>query len=1453
MVQRMYETSPRKRDDRSGGLIIGETGTRNVTVSAGSVWERLQTFAITAIDTSVADSFDTYCTTTKEATGATQWDNANYCNSGTLTALTSNRYAALWFYLELDGALLMVYGNAQYTSQAAAEDDPQPVTVPNRISAQALLIGRMIINEGDATALSIESAFTKAFAAATITDHGELAGLGDDDHTQYGLLAGRSGGQTLIGGTGAGDDLHLQTTSNASKGTYFLDELTTNGFLKTGGGNGTLSVATNVALASDTLDFFAATTSAEFLGTISNETGTTGLVVASINPTLTDVTINDLITFTETAGDATCAVGDYWVKGNSTSNTMRGCENGNLFDVNTTAGAASWSSLTDPTAAVTMNSGAVSELLQFNYTAAYGGTDVLFQIEQLTGNPVAGSILLELVAADTDILLLSAGSGSNTIDITQAGAMSAQGTATITATDLAADAIDATTDFAAGLCVATQILERQASVWACIATPSGGGARWDELTAPTSSIDLVSSADAELFTMDFQSNFSTDRVVIQDSTGNPTGGTLLQVTVTDPQVEGLRVEKNTTDEGSFFNISNSNTASRAFMRVISDTAQGGIAAYGSTHATAADETWFWSAGASGKLLIRQDGAKPIEFWTNGSEQGTISSAGAWTIGGSLEAGTLTEGGVNVVVDTLTLTGGNGIATLGDLSANRTVAIDLLTADDQTGSSSNQSGLEFGDTGSDKLALLRGCALDDVLKFNTTGGLWECATDVSGGTPRWDQITDPTAVTVFNSGATAELFQMNFTAAYGATNVLVDLEQLTGNPVAGSVLLGLTAADADILLLSAGGFTIDQAGAAAGPSFTGTGSNGVIEFPNSAAANAGANVGRLRYDSASQDLQLSRNTGGYIALVVESRLLTGGNGIATLGDLSADRTVAIDLLTADDQTGSSSNQSGLEFGDTGSDKLGLLRACANGQILKFNTTGGLWACQNDDDSGGSPTLDSIIAAAGTASINSGDNAIVWNWQLTTASKNAFEFTENVAGTATTDAVLVQIATLAASTVHPLEVTARGDINGIRVGATDGILVELGTGGVDFGALLNYPTACSATFVRAILDSPTCEAVSLTADVNGILPGANGGTNNGFMDFTGPATSLKTFTLPNATATILTDNADVTVAQGGTGISVGTSGGIPYFSSTTTIASSALLTANALVLGGGAGATPSTPVGLGTTTTLLHGNAGGAPSYAVVTASDTDETTFTGVTWGANADFVWNYNTVGGANPDSVFSFTGANINVSTGTLQEGGVAVSLPARSETLTNKTLDAEATGNALGTVSKTYIDAASCIGATATNNWDDAGTGDTAPTAACNDTGSIQRPSADFAGGAVNSFERTMRLPSDWASGLAVDVSIRYVTVAASPTGNVEWDISTICRAAGETWDAAFNTAQTITDAAAAQNVLNDADQASVTMTTCAADEDWSLKISRDGTNDTNNDLAKMMGVMITLRRTQ
>ncbi|HYE59335.1 MAG TPA: hypothetical protein VD948_12560 [Rhodothermales bacterium] len=79
-----------------------------------------------------------------------------------------------------------------------------------------------------------------------------------------------------------------------------------------------------------------------------------------------------------------------------------------------------------------------------------------------------------------------------------------------------------------------------------------------------------------------------------------------------------------------------------------------------------------------------------------------------------------------------------------------------------------------------------------------------------------------------------------------------------------------------------------------------------------------------------------------------------------------------------------------------------------------------------------------------------------------------------------------------------------------------------------------------------------------------------------------------------------NGTVTVAHGGTGLTAGTSGGVPYFSGSTTIASSGALTASRIVLGGGAGAAPSS-LTFGTANQVLGMNSGAtAYEHKTITA-------------------------------------------------------------------------------------------------------------------------------------------------------------------------------------------------------------------------------------------------------------
>jgi hypothetical protein len=122
---------------------------------------------------------------------------------------------------------------------------------------------------------------------------------------------------------------------------------------------------------------------------------------------------------------------------------------------------------------------------------------------------------------------------------------------------------------------------------------------------------------------------------------------------------------------------------------------------------------------------------------------------------------------------------------------------------------------------------------------------------------------------------------------------------------------------------------------------------------------------------------------------------------------------------------------------------------------------------------------------------------------------------------------------------LGATGTGTITATGVDAVTTGTISIGSADVTEITILS--DGLSSSIVEAELDIISDGVITLSgAEVGGILDGANGGTNNGFMDFTGPTTSLKTFTLPDVTSTILTDNDTVTVAQGGTGQTTYTDG-------------------------------------------------------------------------------------------------------------------------------------------------------------------------------------------------------------------------------------------------------------------------------------------------------------------------
>lgn len=194
-------------------------------------------------------------------------------------------------------------------------------------------------------------------------------------------------------------------------------------------------------------------------------------------------------------------------------------------------------------------------------------------------------------------------------------------------------------------------------------------------------------------------------------------------------------------------------------------------------------------------------------------------------------------------------------------------------------------------------------------------------------------------------------------------------------------------------------------------------------------------------------------------------------------------------------------------------------------------------------------------------------------------------------------------------------------------------------------------------------------------------------------------------------------------------------------------------------------------------------------------------------------------------------------------------------TNTLTNKTLDAEGTGNVLTLSFTEWWPAGVVDGAPYTVGWNTPSpAGTTGPTDTANGSGVSLYHTLRFDDSATESINRQFALPTDWTG--ALNLMIYWQTTAT--TGNVVWQVATVCIADNENMDPtsfSYNAAQTVTDAAkGSATFLNTALIASLTTTGCAADELLIVKLFRDPANagDTLANNADLVGVKFTYRRT-
>lgn len=206
----------------------------------------------------------------------------------------------------------------------------------------------------------------------------------------------------------------------------------------------------------------------------------------------------------------------------------------------------------------------------------------------------------------------------------------------------------------------------------------------------------------------------------------------------------------------------------------------------------------------------------------------------------------------------------------------------------------------------------------------------------------------------------------------------------------------------------------------------------------------------------------------------------------------------------------------------------------------------------------------VAAGGLAYILPGTAAT--GLMLATNSAGVHTISHTAIGTGVATALAVNVGSAGAFVTF----------NGALGTPSSGTVTNLtGTASININGTVGATTPAAGTFTTLVAGSTTSLLLGTAGSAVGNIGFRNATSGTITLAPTTGALGTVTLTLQATTGTVYSSGGtDVAVADGGTGLSSGTSGGVLAFTASGTLASSGALAANAIVIGGGAGVAPST---------------------------------------------------------------------------------------------------------------------------------------------------------------------------------------------------------------------------------------------------------------------------------------